>query len=196
MTPPSRPEPSARDHSARDHSARDHSARDHSARDARDRDAGGRARNSRPRDAEGRPLARGAAGVARVPEELRLAPADALREAQRLLDAGLPFQAHEILEGTWKDTTGPLRAFWQGLAQLAVGLTHAQRGNAVGATALLDRGAQRILPFAPERPYGVDVTGLVTHAERLAEVIGSLGLDGLAESDLRPRLRREVPDGS
>jgi uncharacterized protein len=156
----------------------------------RDRDAEGRARNSRPRDAEGRPLARGATGVDRVPDELRLAPAEALCEAQRLLDAGLPFQAHEILEGTWKDTTGPRRTLWQGLAQLAVGLTHAQRGNPVGAAALLERGAERIRPFAPESPHGVDVTGLVAHAERLAERIRADGLGELDVTDLRPRLTR------
>ncbi|MBO0849804.1 MAG: DUF309 domain-containing protein, partial [Pseudonocardia sp.] len=99
----------------------------------RDRDHEGRARNARPRDASGRPLARGATGVDRVPEGLALPSDEALVEAQRLLDAGLPFQAHEVLEGTWKATTGAERALWQGLAQLAVGLTHAQRGNATGA---------------------------------------------------------------
>lgn len=154
----------------------------------RDRDDEGRARNARPRDASGRPLAKGAAGVDRVPEGLALPPADALAEAQRLLDTDLPFQAHEVLEGTWKATTGAERALWQGLAQLAVGLTHVQRGNATGAAALLDRGAERIAPFAADPPHDIDVAGLATRATGLAERIRAAGLDAVTEADRRVRL--------
>ena len=157
--------------------------------DARDRDEAGRARNARPRDSAGRPLPKGARGVERIPDDLALEPEAALREAQRLLDAGLPFQAHEILEGAWKATEGPERALWQGLAQLAVGYTHAQRGNATGALALLTRGAERIAPFSKQRPYGIDVAGLVEHARTLAGRIEAGGLTTVAESDLRPSLR-------
>lgn len=126
----------------------------------------------------------------RVPEGLTLAPAEALREAQRLLDEGLPFQAHEVLEGTWKATDGPERALWQGLAQLAVGLTHAQRGNATGAAALLARGAERIEPYAADPPHRVDVAGLVSFAVKLAERISGAGLSSVTDADRRPRLRR------
>jgi uncharacterized protein len=155
----------------------------------RDRDPSGRARNARPRDASGRPLSRGTPGVDRVPEDLTLPPAEALREAQRLLDAGLPFQAHEVLEGTWKATEGDERALWQGLAQVAVGLTHVQRRNPAGAVSLLERGAERIGPFASAPPHGVDVAGLAAHATGLAGRIRTAGLTELTEADLRPRLR-------
>jgi hypothetical protein len=158
----------------------------------RDRDTEGRARNARPRDTAGRPLAKGAAGVARVPDELRLAPAEALLQAQRLLDAGRPFHAHEVFEGTWKATRGPERALWQGLAQLAVGLTHAQRGNVTGAVALLRRGVERLAPFAPHPPHRIDVAGLLDHATALAARIDTSGTTATTtESDLRPRLRRD-----
>ena len=70
-----------------------------------------------------------------------LPPDEALREAQRLLDGGFPFHAHEVLEGAWKAAPSEERALWQGLAQLAVGLTHEQRGNPRGAVSLLRRGA-------------------------------------------------------
>ena len=156
---------------------------------ARDRDPSGRARNARPRDASGRPLVRGADGVDRVPEDLVLPPADALAEAQRLLDADLPFQAHEVLEGTWKASSGPERPLWQGLAQLAVGLTHVQRRNATGAAALLERSAERIGAFATDPPHGVDAAGLSARASALAERIRSAGLPELTDTDLRPRLR-------
>ena len=107
----------------------------------RDRDDAGRPRNARARDALGRPLARGETGETPVPDGLSLSPAEALALAQRLLDSGRPFQAHEVLEASWKTAPAGERDLWQGLAQVAVGLTHAQRGNARGAVALLRRGA-------------------------------------------------------
>src|SRR5262249_45378561 len=124
-------------------------------RPARDRDARGRPRNARPRDALGRPLPRGEIGEERVPEDLALSPAEALRLAQRLLDAGRPFHAHEGLEASWKTGPPQERDLWQGLAQIAVGLTHIQRGNARGAAALLRRGAQRVAGYASAPPHGI-----------------------------------------
>jgi uncharacterized protein len=114
---------------------------------ARDRDETGRARNTRPRDAYGRPLPHDAEGEERVPDDYAAPPEEALAEAQRLLDADRPFHAHEVLEAAWK--TGPPgeRELWQGLAQIAVGLTHARRGNARGAITLLRRGVQRIQAY-------------------------------------------------
>jgi hypothetical protein len=157
--------------------------------DERDRDERGRARNARPRDATGRPLRRGDPGVPTAPEDLVvLDPGAALDEAQQLVDADRPFHAHEVLEAAWKAGVGDERALWQGLAQLAVGLTHIQRGNAIGAAALLERGAERITPFAVSRPYGVDVAGLVEHATRLAARVTEAGVDDLTDADRRPRL--------
>jgi uncharacterized protein len=156
--------------------------------DRRDRDPTGRARNARPRDAQGRPLPHGARGVGRVPEDIVLSPDDAVRQAQRLIDEGYPFHAHEVFEGVWKATSGEHRGLWQGLAQLAVGLTHVQRGNPKGAVTLLRRGADRIDPYTAEPPHGLDVAGLVGHARLLAARIERDGL-GAAAGGLRPRLR-------
>ncbi|MGY1624604.1 DUF309 domain-containing protein [Geodermatophilus sp. SYSU D00965] len=135
---------------------------------SRDRDASGRARNARPRDALGRPLARGAVGEERAPEGVVRPPDEALAEAQRLLDAGRPFHAHEVLEDAWKCAPEAERQLWRGLAQLAVGLTHAARGNGRGAVTLLDRGAGNIAGYAADPPHGVDVAGLVTWARGVA----------------------------
>ena len=126
----------------------------------RDRGVDGRPRNARPRDGLGRPLPRGGSGVARVPDGLVLPPAAALAEAQRLLDDGRPFHAHEILEGVWKAAPDAERDLWQGLAQLAVGLTHLLRGNPTGASAVLLRGRDRIARYRADPPYGIDVAGL------------------------------------
>jgi uncharacterized protein len=131
----------------------------------RDRDPAGRARNARPRDALGRPLPRGSTGVEPVPEQA-LSPADALERAQELLDSGRAFAAHEVLEASWKSAPPPERELWRGLAQLAVGLTHAQRGNHRGARELVRRGAERIAGFASDPPYRIDVPGLLAWAGR------------------------------
>jgi uncharacterized protein len=160
------------------------------ARDVtRDRDAVGRARNARPRDELGRPQPRGAAGVDAVPDDLSLPPTESLTEAQRLLDAGRAFQAHEVLEGTWKAAPEGERELWRGLAQLAVGVTHAQRGNPSGAAELLRRAAERIDGYADAPPHGIDVAGLVAWARELHSRITDGGLADLAPADLTPTLR-------
>ena len=89
-------------------------------------------RNTRPRDRLGRPLPYGSPGAPEVPEGVSRTPEEALTEAQRLLDTGFPFAAHEILEDAWKSAAEDERELWRGLAQLAVGLTHAERGNGRG----------------------------------------------------------------
>jgi hypothetical protein len=154
---------------------------------ARDRDAAGRPRNARPRDGLGRPLPKGVPGVPTTPDDLVLPPAEALREAQRLLDGGRPFHAHEVLEAAWKAAGEAEREFWRGMAQLAVGLTHARRGNTAGAARLLRRAADRIEAYAAEPPYGVPVTALTAWARRTADRIGQGG-EPLAEQALTPVL--------
>lgn len=114
----------------------------------RDRDIEGRAHNARPRDGLGRPLPYGTAGVERQPEGVVRTPEETVREAQRLLDAGMPFHAHEVFEDAWKSGPDAERELWRGLAQLAVGLTHAARGNATGGARLLRRGAAALTEFA------------------------------------------------
>ena len=139
----------------------------------RERNASGRAQNARPRDSLGRPLPRGSVGVERVPEDLVLEPVPALVEAQRLLDAGLPFHAHEVLEASWKAAPDQERELWQGLAQLAVGLTHVLRGNPAGATTLLERARRRVSLYADDPPYGIDAAGLVGWCDELLGLLGS-----------------------
>ena len=158
----------------------------------RDRDPSGRPRNSRPRDGLGRPLPHGAAGVARVPDDLILPPLPALAEAQRLLDAGMPFHAHEVLEGTWKAAPEAERDLWQGLAQLAVGLTHVLRGNPAGAVTLLSRARRRISGYAAEPPYGIDIAGLLGWTDGLLAALAATAADTSAPAP--PRLRRSGTD--
>lgn len=130
----------------------------------RDRDASGRPRNARLRDGLGRPLPRGVPGYAPTEDEAALPPTVALLRAQVLLDEGRPFHAHEVLEAQWKSGPEVERNLWQGLAQLAVGLTHALRGNSTGAVTVLTRGRDNIAAFAADPPYGIDVESLTKWA--------------------------------
>jgi hypothetical protein len=127
----------------------------------RDRDAAGRPRQARPRDSLGRPLPYGdARGVEPVPE-VALPPAEALELAQSLLDTGRAFAAHEVLEAVWKAAPAEERNLWQGLAQVCVGITHAQRGNATGSARLLRRGADRIRRYRADPPHGIAVAAVL-----------------------------------
>jgi len=156
----------------------------------RDRDPRGRARNARPRDELGRPLPRsapGAADVPSIPDDLQVTPAEAAELGGRLLAENRPFHAHEVFEAAWKSTPAPEREFWRGLAQIAVGLTHAHRGNARGAVTLLRRGARHT------REHGANSAGLApeyvaAQADGIAARIERDGLAAIPPSDLLVRL--------
>jgi len=188
----------------------------------RDRDPAGRPRNARPRDALGRPLepagapGSGAAGTDRIPDDLVITGAEAAALADRLLRDGRPFHAHEVLEAAWKSGPSGERDLWQGLAQIAVGLTHARRGNARGAVALLSRGAERVRGYQARAssqdeassdhegsrggagsqraegrlasPFGMNVALFLAVADDLAARIERDGLDGIPPADLSPGL--------
>jgi hypothetical protein len=123
----------------------------------RDRDAAGRARQARPRDRLGRPLPYGSVGVEPVPEE-PLPPVSTVASAHELLTEGRPFSAHEVYEARWKAGPESERELWQGLAQLCVGITHAERGNRIGALRLLGRARRRLESYAATGgpAYGLD----------------------------------------
>jgi len=130
-----------------------------------------------------------------MPDDLALGPAEAAALADELLLAGRPFHAHEVLEAAWKAAPERERDLWQGLAQIAVGLTHARRGNAKGAAALLRRGAQRVRTYQAAGPgpgggpYGIDVAGVVAGAEQLSARIAAEGLAAIPEPGFRLPLR-------
>lgn len=155
----------------------------------RDRDQAGRPRNARPRDGLGRPLPRGATGEPVTPDELGLSPAEAVRLAQRLIDDGRPFHAHEVLEAIWKAAPQAERRLWQGLAQIAVGLTHARRGNARGAVTLLRRGSDAVAGYGGEFPGGLppdlDPAAAGRAARVLADRVAKAGLDSIPPAALR-----------
>jgi uncharacterized protein len=180
----------------------------------RDRDLAGRPRNARPRDGLGRPLDRADAAVSgseRIPDDLVISGNEAAVLADQLLRDGRPFHAHEVLEAAWKSGPVEERDLWQGLAQIAVGLTHARRGNARGAVTLLRRGAERVRGYQagagaeagasaeagtgsrsaagrPASPFGMNLALFLAAADDLAARIERDGLDGIPPADLSPAL--------
>lgn len=155
----------------------------------RDRDEAGRPRSGRPRDALGRPLPHGSEGVPRIPDDLDLAPADTLTYAQELLDQGLAFNAHEVLEAAWKNGPDDEKPLWQALAQLAVGITHVQRGNTKGAIAVLRR-ASAVLAADEAAPHGINAAGLAAYADALIDDLTANA--AITPQRLAPRLVRRV----
>jgi uncharacterized protein len=128
----------------------------------RDRDGQGRARQARPRDALGRPLPYGTPGVEPVSED-PLPAEETIDYAHLLLSQGRPFAAHEVYEARWKAGPQAERDLWQGLAQLCVGITHAERGNRTGALRLIGRAGGRLEDYA--------LTGGPTYGLVLADIV-------------------------
>jgi uncharacterized protein len=152
----------------------------------RDRDESGRPRSTRPRDALGRPLPPGSEGIPRIPDDLELTPAETLSYAQDLLDRGLAFNAHEVLEAAWKNGPDDEKQLWQALAQLMVGITHVQRGNVKGAITVLRRAWAGLAQNDKPAPYAIDAAGLVDYADVLVDDLAANA--EITPERLRPRL--------
>jgi hypothetical protein len=153
---------------------------------SRDRDERGRPKNARPRDELGRPLPRGASGG--LPEEPPAgSPEEALDRGIDHFNAGRYFQAHEAWEEAWHAAPEDERDFWQGITQVAVGLTHRLRGNPHGAATLLKRGARRLSAY-PDRYKGIAAGSLQSFAADAAERIERDGVEAPVEP---PTLKRD-----
>ncbi|WP_310738936.1 DUF309 domain-containing protein [Microbispora sp. H10830] len=126
-----------------------------------------------------------------MPDDYAPAAEEALEEARKLLAAGRPFHAHEVLEARWKTSPAEERELWQGLAQICVGLTHIQRGNLSGAAALLTRGSARLGAYGSTRPYRLDLRALAIEADAVTTAIDEGNAD--AGSAIAAILARLAP---
>lgn len=124
----------------------------------------------------------------RVPDRLDLPLDEAVELAQRYLSTGRPFHAHEVLEALWKAQPREERDLWQGLAQIAVGLTHALRGNRTGALALVERGIGRVENYAGD-PHRVDVRLVLERSREIASQLATTATDAEVPGGLDLRLR-------
>ena len=113
----------------------------------------------RARDRLGRPLPPGADPATVAPpvtDPAGLDDAAVWALARDYLDRGLPFHAHEVFELRWRTADEEDRDAWRALAQWGAALTHAARGNAVGAHRLAER-AMATLAGAERVPDGIEV---------------------------------------
>ena len=94
--------------------------------------------------------------------------ADLLGDGINFFNAGRYFEAHESWEDLWRTTKGPLRLFYQGLVQAAVGLHHLNRGNLNGARAQLSKSIAKLSEY-PARFCRIDNGKLVQELRRVLE---------------------------
>jgi predicted metal-dependent hydrolase len=73
--------------------------------------------------------------------------ADLLSEGINFFNSGRYFEAHERWEDLWRITRGPLRLFYQGLIQAAVGLHHLSQGNLNGGRAQITKSVAKLSEY-------------------------------------------------
>ena len=79
---------------------------------------------------------------------------------------GRYYEAHEVWEDLWRLTPLPLRTFYQGLIQAAVGLYHLERGNRVGARGQLSKSI-RHLSETRSLAHSIDSASLIRQLEEI-----------------------------
>jgi uncharacterized protein len=113
----------------------------------------------------------------------------ALRQGVEEFNRAYFFEAHETLEDLWRGTSGPLRLFYQGLIQLAVGLYHLSNGNRRGALNLLGKGLDKLAAYQPTC-QNIDVDSLCQEARSWLDRVRQAGEGELTVgSEQLPRIR-------
>ncbi len=97
------------------------------------------------------------------------------------------FEAHDIWEELWMETTGNHRLFYQGLIQTAVGFYHLSNENYKGAFSQFNKALAKLGQYLPAF-HGVDT-------ERLVESVRECLLDTelLKEGRLSEFDERKIP---
>jgi uncharacterized protein len=97
---------------------------------------------------------------------------DLLQDGINFFNAGRYFEAHEIWEDMWRPARGPLRLFYQGLVQAAVGLHHLSRGNLNGAAAQLQKSLSKLEQY-PDKFCRIDNGKLVADLRNVLSSMSS-----------------------
>jgi predicted metal-dependent hydrolase len=90
----------------------------------------------------------------------RAAVQDLLEQGIIFFNAGQYFEAHEAWEDLWRPARGPLRLYYQGLVQAAVGLHHLHHANPNGARAQLTKALSKLEEY-PDRFCRIDNRKLI-----------------------------------
>jgi predicted metal-dependent hydrolase len=95
---------------------------------------------------------------------------DSFEAGINFFNGGRYFEAHEVWEDLWRSARGPLRLFYQGLVQAAVGLHHLRQGNLNGAAAQLEKSLAKLEQY-PERFCRIDNGKLTADLRRVLEAL-------------------------
>jgi len=111
-------------------------------------------------------------------------PPRALHRFLELFNAREYWESHEVLEGPWRENGSD---FYQGLILYASAFVHAQRGNAHGVGAQLEKAERRLTAFRPNY-LGIDVDAVLVHSGRWRAFV-----ERHPEDDPRSLLSRDPP---
>jgi predicted metal-dependent hydrolase len=117
---------------------------------------------------------------------------DPIEQGIHLFNEEYFFEAHEVLEGVWREERGEPRLFLQGLIQLCAGFHHFQNGNLAGAITLLQRGADKMRRY-PSTYLGMDAAALIAHVDHDRELLKRMQDNGASTPALEfPRIELKV----
>ena len=91
----------------------------------------------------------------------------ALHRFLELFNAREYWESHEVLEGPWREGGSD---FYQGLILYASAFVHAQRGNAHGVGAQLDKTERKLAGYRPSY-MGIDIDAVLAHSARCRELV-------------------------
>ena len=95
---------------------------------------------------------------------------DLLEEGLLLFNEGKFYDAHEVWEDLWRETTDPvLKTCYQGLIQSAVGLHHLGRRNSMGARSQIGKSIRNLQAGSHAEAVNVDIHGLISQLTSLLE---------------------------
>jgi len=95
---------------------------------------------------------------------------DLLLDGINFFNAEQYFEAHESWEDLWRATRGPLRLYYQGLVQAAVGMHHLKQKNLNGARAQLQKSLAKLEQY-PDRFCKIDNRRLTGDLRKIAETL-------------------------
>jgi uncharacterized protein len=98
---------------------------------------------------------------------------DHYRRGVALINSGEFYEAHEVLEDAWRESTAHVKLFRQALVQIAVAMHHHSTGNLNGSRSVLARAIRNIAPF--EQGYeGLDLDDLRQQLAAWSSVLNDL----------------------
>jgi hypothetical protein len=90
------------------------------------------------------------------------------------------YSCHDTLEALWMEASEPLRNFYQGVLQIAVGCYHLGNYNCRGAAILLGEGMRRLSKYQPVYEE-IDVTALIEQSDLLLKSVQQIEPDKVEE---------------